>query len=276
MSNFVKKFPGLSQFLLAFLIGTAFLLPVNAGLLPKGFFYLAAFSASISGIGLTALVSGKAGLRHLFGRLLIWRIGFKWWTFAVFILLGVVLLGMVVNAIMGLDPMDPGRIPKGIGAFVPFFVMIMISGGLGEELGWRGYLLPRLQARHSALVASLIVGLIHGFWHLPMFFIKGLSPFQEMAAASNIVIVILGYVLFYVTPWAVLWTCLLNNTKGSILLACALHAGEAWVLSLWNISNPASFIGAGIAMTIIAIVVVVIFGPQNLSRTNNRYIIEDK
>jgi len=96
-----------------------------------------------------------------------------------------------------------------------------------------------------------------------------------MAAASNILIVIPGYILFYVTPWSVLWTCLLNNTKGSLLLACVLHAGEAWVLCSWNISNPASFIGAGIAMTITAIIVVIIFGPKNLSRSGGKYIIKD-
>lgn len=275
MSAFVKKYPAISLFALAFVIGTGILIPINAGLLPKGFFYVAAFSASLAGVALTALVAGKAGLRDLFGRIRIWRVGFGWWVFALFSILGVVLLGMMANALFGLDPLDLSRIPKGLVSFVPFFVMLMIAGGLGEELGWRGFMLPRVQARYNALVASLIVGVFHGFWHIPMFFIEGLSPYQEMSAAANIVVVILGYTLFYVVPWAILWTCLLNNTRGSLLLVFVLHAGEAWVLTSWNIGNTSSYIGLGIGMTVAAIIVVLIFGPENLSRTKQRYVIED-
>ena len=275
MSNFVKRFPAISQFLLAFVIGTGILIPINSGILPKSLFFLAAFSASIAGVILTAVVSGKPGLKHLFKRLGVWKVGIKWWLYALLIKLGIVLLGMIINALSGMDSLDLKRIPEGLGSFMPFFIMLMITGGLGEELGWRGFMLPRLQARYNALVASIIVGVLHGLWHVPMFFIEGLSPYQEMADASNIIIVIMGYGLFYVTPWAVLWTCLLNNTKGSLLLACILHAGEAWVLCSWNIENPASFIGAGIAMTITAIVVIIIFGPQRLSISGEKYIIKD-
>ncbi len=276
MSTFVKKYPAISQFVLAFVIGTGVLIPINAGLLPQSFFFLAAISASLAGIALTALVAGKAGLSDLFGRLRIWRVGRGWWAFALFIKLGVVILGMVVNALFGLDPLDPSRVPQGLVSFVPFFIMLMITGGLGEELGWRGFLLPRLQAHHNALVASLIVGVVHGLWHVPMFFIEGLSPYQEIAAAAGVGAAILGYMLLYVTPWAILWTCLLNNTKGSLLLAIVLHATEAWVLAFWNVSNPSSFIGAGIAMTIAAIIVVLVYGAENLSRTSQRYVIEDE
>jgi membrane protease YdiL (CAAX protease family) len=172
-------------------------------------------------------------------------------------------------------PMELRRIPKSLVSFIPFFILIMITGGLGEELGWRGFMLPRVQARYNALVASLIVGVLHGLWHVPMFFIEGLSPYQEMATAGNIGVVILGYTLFYVIPWAILWTCLMNNTKGSLLLAIVLHAGEAWVLSSWNIDNISSYVGLGIGMTIVAIIVVLVFGAKNLSKTSGKYVIED-
>jgi len=275
MSTFVKNHPALSQFVLAFGIGTAILVPVNAGIIPQGFFYLAALSASLAGIALTALVAGKTGLRDLFGRLRIWRVGTGWWAFAIFSVLVVVVVSMLANALFGLGSFEPGRIVNGLGSFVPFFVMIMITGGLGEELGWRGFMLPRLQTRHNALVASLIVGILHGLWHVPMFFIEGLSPYQEMAAAASTGVVILGYTLFYITPWAILYTCLLNNTRGSVLLIAAMHAGEAWVLSSWDISNTSGFIGLGIGMTLVAIVVLLIFGPEHLSRTSKRYVIQD-
>lgn len=166
-----------------------------------------------------------------------------------------------------------GRIPKGIVKFFPFFGIVLITGGLGEELGWRGFRLPRMQTRYNALIASLIVGVLHGLWHVPMFFIEGLTPYQEMAAAAGVGIAILGYTLFYVTPWSILYTFVYNNTKGSLLIVCVLHASEAWVLALWNISNPRSFIGLGAAMTIVSIIIVLVYGAENLSRTGKRISI---
>lgn len=76
--------------------------------------------------------------------------------------------------------------------------------------------------------------------------------------------------LYCVTTWSILFTCLLNNTKGGLLLAFVIHAGEAWSDALWNILNPVTFIGLGAAMTIAAIVVVLVYGPENLSKTSER------
>lgn len=275
MNNIVKKFPAISQFIFALTLGTCVVILVNEELIPKSLMILGALSASIAGVVLTAIVTGKSGLRQLFDRIIIWRINIGWWAFAVFAVLIVVVLGMLSNAFFNLDILDLTRIFNGLDSIVPVFVMIMIMGGLGEELGWRGFMLPRLQTRYNALVSSIIVGVLHGLWHVPMFFIEGLSPYQEMAAASNIVVVIIGYTIFYITPWAILYTCLLNNTRGSLLLVCVLHAGEAWVLTSWNIDNTIGFIGLSVGMTILSVIVLIIYGPKNLSHKNERYIIKD-
>ncbi len=132
-----------------------------------------------------------------------------------------------------------------------------------------------MQARYTALVAGLIVGVVHGFWHTPMFFIEGLSPYQEMTELMGLVPAILGYSIFYVAAWSILYTCVLNNTKGSLLLVFAHHASQTWVLSLWNHSNPLGFIGLVAAMTIVAIIVVIVYGPKNLSKTSEKYVIKD-
>jgi hypothetical protein len=108
-----------------------------------------------------------------------------------------------------------------------------------------------------------------------MFFVEGLSPYQEMSELIGVVPAILGYALFYVASWSILFTCVLNNTKGSLLLIFVSHASQAWVLSLWNYSNPLSIFGLPVAMTIVAIIVVVVFGAENLSKTHERYVIED-
>lgn len=276
MSTFVKKYPAISLFVLSFVMGTGLLIPFTMGLLPESLYFIPASSATLAGVILTAIVAGKAGLRDLFGRLLIWRVGIGWWGFALFSLLGVVILGIVVNALFGLVSLDLSRIPQGLVLVVPFFVMRIITAGLGEELGWRGFLLPREQARHNALVASLIVGILHGLWHAPLFFMIEASPYKEMTALAGAGVALLGYALFYVTSWSILFTFLLNNTKGSLLLACVFHGSEAWVLALWNQGNPIGFIGLSIAMTIAAIIIVLIYRAENLSRTSERYVIEDK
>jgi len=275
MANFVKKYPAISMFVLSFVIGTGISFLVINGTLAKSFFFLAASSASITGIILTAIVAGRSGLRDLFGRIMIWRVEGRWWAFALFAMLGVVILGKVFNAITGLDPLDFSGAPQGLVMLIPIFLMQVFSAGFGEELGWRGFLLPRIQGRFNALKAGLIVGALHGLWHIPMFFIEGLSPYQEMVELIGLVPAILGYGLFYVTSWSILYTCLLNNTKGSMLLIFAHHASQVWVLNLWNLSNPKGFIGLTAAMTIAAIIVVLVFGPENLSKTSEKYVIVD-
>jgi len=276
MAVFVKKYPAISMFVLSFVIGAGLTSLILNGVLPESLFFLAAISGSVSGIILTAIVTGRSGLKDLFGRILIWRVEGRWWAFALFAVLGVVILGLIINAVFGLDPLDLRRIPQGLVMVIPLFLMQIFTAGLGEELGWRGFLLPRMQGRYNALVASLIVGFIHGMWHIPMFFVKNLSPYQEMVELIGLIPAILGYGLFYVTSWSILYTCLLNNTKGSLLLIFVHHASQAWVLSLWNNSNPVSIFGLPIAMTIAAIIVVLIYGPENLSKTSKRYVIEDQ
>lgn len=276
MSTFVKKYPAISIFVLSFVIGTGLTMLILNGVLPESLFVLAAASASVAGLILTAIVAGRTGIRNLFSRFLIWRVGGRWWVFALFMVLGVVILGMVINAALGLDTLDLSRIPQGLLMVVPIMTMTVITGGLNEELGWRGFLLPRMQGRYNALVAGLIVGVFHGFWHIPLFFVDGLSPYQELIGYMGAIPAILGYALFYVTPWSILYTCLLNNTKGSLLLMAIHHGSQAWVLALWNSSNPKSFIGLGAAMTIAAIVVVLTNGAENLSRKHKRIMIQDE
>ena len=275
MATFVKKYPAISMFILSFVIGTGLSILILNGLLPESLFFVAASSASIAGIILTAIVAGKSGIRNLFSRILIWRVGARWWAFALFAVLGVLIIGMIVNAVFGLDPLDLGRIPQGLVMVVPIFIMQLFTAGLGEELGWRGFLLPRMQGRYNALVAGLIVGSLHGLWHIPLFFIEGLSPYQEIRELIGLVPAILGYALLYVTPWSILFTCVLNNTKGSLLLLFVSHASQTWVLNLWNHSNPKGIVGLSSGMMIAAIIVVLVYGAENLSKTSERYVIED-
>src|SRR5215216_5318901 len=127
---------------------------------------LASNVPSAVAIVLTAIVFGRGALRKLLGRLLIWRVNPLWYLVVV---LGPVALvgGMVgLNTLLGGPALSLGMPLVSVAIFFGF--SIFPGSGLGEEIGWRGYVLPRLQSRMSALSAALLIAPIWGLWHLPL------------------------------------------------------------------------------------------------------------
>ena len=100
--------------------------------------------------------------------------------------------------------------------------------GLGEEFGWRGFAVPRVQVRHSAFVTSLGIGILHSLCHTPLFFIEGVSQ-HEIAQQIGFLPALLGYTVL-VTAGAVQSTWIFNNSKGSVLLVAVYHGA----LNAWN------------------------------------------
>ena len=278
MSNLIKRYPAISQFVLALLIGGVMIAPMVAGVVPSDsmFLLIAAYSASLAGIILTAIVSGKVGLKEMFRRLLIWRAGIGWWVFALIAFALMYLGGLVLAALFSGSTVSV-NLAQPLYMFFPLFIMkFFLDAGLGEELGWRGFLLPRLQTRYSALVSSIIVGIVWGLWHLPLFMLEGMSPTYEMGQAWGVVPALLGYTVVVVIPYSILFTWMYNNTKGSLLLAFVFHASQAW-FELFrdpdNLIGP--YIGFSAILFVTAIVVVLISGAKNLSRKHERIMIKD-
>ncbi len=121
MSNFVKKYPAISMFIVAMLIGGGMTAPMVAGMVPSDsmFILVAAYSASLAGVILTAIVSGKDGLREMFRRLLIWRVGVGWWIFALFAVAPMYLGGMVLGNLFIGSSLDLSHVPP-LYMFIPF------------------------------------------------------------------------------------------------------------------------------------------------------------
>jgi len=260
------------------IIGGGMIAPMVAGLVPSDsmFLLIAAYSASLAGVILTAIVSGKAGLREMFARLLIWRAGMGWWVFALFAFALMYLGGLVLAALFSGSTLNL-NLTQPVYMFIPLFIVkFFLDAGLGEELGWRGFLLPRLQARHNALISSIIIGIVWGLWHLPLFMLEGMSPTYEMGQAFGVVPALLGYTALIVVPYAILFTWVYNNSKGSLLLAFVFHASQAW-FELFrdpdNLFGP--YFGFTAILIVTAIVVVLISGAQNLSRKNERIMLHD-
>ena len=98
--------------------------------------------------------------------------------------------------------------------FLLFLISVLLGGPLGEEAGWRGFALPRLQARHGALLASLIVAAGWVLWHLPLFFI----PAAATWTGSLVVYAGLGVVLSIIHTW------MYNRAQASLFVVTLLHA----------------------------------------------------
>lgn len=274
MSKFVKKYPVLSLFVLALIFGGAPLAAVAAGLLPQGFTQLGALSASLAGIVLAAVEGRKGGVRELLGRFLIWRVGIQWWGFALLFTVIPSVAALYLFNLFGGPTVDW----SGLGplySVVPMILMLTIFAGMGEEFGWRGFALPRLQARYNALVSSLIVGVFWSLWHIPLFFVEGTVQYQ-WGLDVGLIPAVLMYSVF-VIAWAIQLTWVFNNTKGSVLLAAVLHgAGNAWIGGYIDVyrGNVGGVVAFTVVSVVVSIIIVLIAGPTNLSRTNERNVLK--
>lgn len=271
MAELVKRYPALSLFILASVLGSLPLAVVATGVLPSGFSQLGALSASAAGMILAALEGRKGGVRELLSWVLIWKVDVGWWAFALFF---TAIIAVATLALFGLYGGDSVAF-SGVVPWYDIFSMLIfltVFAGLGEEFGWRGFLIPRLQIRHSALTTSLIIGAYHALWHLPKFFVEGQSQYGWVQDAGFFP-AFLGYAVF-VTAWAIQLTWVFNNSRGSVLLAAVVHgAGNTWIGGYFDIHGrtgmPGNYILTAL-MAAVSVIIIIYAGPSNLSRTKER------
>ena len=175
---------------------------------------------------------------------------------------------MALYALLGnpIGPFDPGRLPLLLLAAIP----AIFFGPLGEEFGWRGFALPRLQSRYSAFRSSIILGIMHTFWHTPLFFIGGVA--YGTIGENGFVTVPLSLGLVMIGTF--IYTFVLNNTKGSMLMAILIHlsanTADSIVFGMFpNLPESASFQIMALAQIpgwIVVVVLIIVFGPARLSR----------
>lgn len=221
-------------FAVAFAFSWAFWIPnalaANGVALPEGVANFlagplnpAAFGPTFAAFLLTLLYRGGRGVVQLLKRGVDFRFG-KVWLAAILLLPLVIFGGSVFAAILAsVRPFDPSVITNPPFALIAFFVILFTAGPLQEEFGWRGYALPRLQSRFSALTASLIVGFFWWLWHLPAVFIPG----RFMADSLPVFLALAAVIMLA----SVLFTWVYNNTDGSVLAALLMHAAMNW--SIW-------------------------------------------
>jgi membrane protease YdiL (CAAX protease family) len=205
-----------------------------------------------------ALTRGKVGILGLLKRMVRWRVRPVWYAVALLLPVGIALAATVLNVLVGAQPPSSAELGAWPSLIPTFFLLLLIPGigGAWEEPGWRGYALPNLRASHSALLASLILGVVWAFWHLPLM-VTGVIPWSDIA---------------YVVVQSVVYTWLFNNTGGSVLLVMLFHtmnnvisggffhamfSGADWVRQGWLL----------VALwCTVALIVVIANVPEHLSR----------
>ncbi len=189
------------------------------GPVPMALHYLGAYGPMLAAIAVTFLSEGVAGLRALFARMLRWRVGVGWFVVSLLspVLLFAIGMGAARFAIGEWPTLSGlGRVnylpDLGLGAWLLWF----LTFGLGEETGWRGFALPRLQQTRSAASATWFLGLFWIVWHLPAFFY--LDTYMQLG------LWMLPGFAFSVLCGAVVYTWLYNSTGGSVLMVAMWHA----------------------------------------------------
>ncbi|MET9262293.1 type II CAAX endopeptidase family protein [Amycolatopsis sp. NPDC004079] len=177
----------------------------------------------------TALAEGRPGLRAWVGRLLRWRVNWRWYALAL-------LAVPVVLTLSSLPFAGPFRIPAAslILVWALGFVLQVITTGLAEEPGWRDFALPHLQPKHGPLRGTLILGPLWGVWHLPLFFTEW-GHWPNVTVWSVLEFVATAIAISFVMTWV------FNRSGESLPIALLLHAGINNYLSVaWGELFPSA------------------------------------
>lgn len=244
----------------------------NSGVLPIDFpfgvYLFLGWGFVLASITMTWLTLGRAAVRRLLRRYLIWQVNWKWYLAAFFLPAALMIISVYLNSSINNVPPDFSTImaykifgdTKNLALFIlPYFLIDLIANG--EEIGWRGYILPRLQGKYSALTASLTLGVVWSLWHLPKFL-------------PNFDLISFAWFTVHILAFSVFLTCLYNHTKGSLLLVAICHAssntaGLFLPLDL-NPSSPqfSTYILFSVLEVTIAIFVTLYSGSKQLSHTS--------
>ncbi len=228
----------------------ATLLPLPGEVIPVVIVFIPALMA----ISLTALSEGKIGVQSLLGKLAQWRVSFKWVIIAVALALMMRLTISLIALAMGMIPAIQLR-PMSPAQFVVLALILFIFA-IPEELGWRGYALPKLLEHRSPLVAGLIVGVLWGSLHLALHL-----PGMTYAGLP------LLPTLFQLIGLSVLITWLYTRTGGNVLLTSLFHAAQSFFFIVNEGIPPTQLVWLMAGVYLGLAIIIVIVAVSSFSRT---------
>jgi membrane protease YdiL (CAAX protease family) len=259
MLGTLRRWPLVSFFVLAYSIcAIAFFSSYIVPLQPfSPVWLIGIFSPTIAGFIMASVMDGWPGVKRLLAGYTRWRIGWKWYLAAAS--LGIVpFLVALVYIALGNPPtgLKPGIT---IATYLILLVQTLLAGPLAEESGWRGFALPRMEARWGALNASLVLGVLWTFWHVPQYLTGagGMIPFPIFLPLT--------------ISLSILFAWVFNNTRGSLVATTLMHfsfnfAGGHLAGHLGLVPPMVLNIAGGVGLLIGAVIVAIVAGPKYLSR----------
>ncbi len=221
-----------------------------------------AWGPLIAAIVTALIASGWTGLRDLFRRMTRVKFGLRWYVISLALIPAIIWLSGWIAQLRGAELPVSEVFENPIAIPVSFIWIFFLGGPLQEEAGWRGTATHTLQkGRMGALGASIIVGLLWGLWHAPLFYIP-----REEIYYNQPVWGLLGSTVLL----AVLLTWVYNNTGQSLFAVMLMHTSFNWANYIFttledDIGGQTYFF----LMVTVVLLVVVLFGPSRLSRNAN-------
>ena len=252
---FIKRNPLLAMYIIMFTIAWSIMIPralhsqgILSTPLPGFLEILTGWSPAIAAIAVSAVLAGREGVRALLGRLLIWKVGVRWY------LVGAFLLALIILGGIGLHVLFGGAMPVIPAAGTPvwqvalIFLLFVLLGFLinTEEIAWRGFALAHLQAQYGALLASIFISVPEVLLHLPLFWVQD-SFYRSVG---------LGWFTAFSVAAVFVYTYVFNRTKGSLLIVTLLHASQNAWSSLLSDNSPRPFYFTVALFWILALVLI--------------------
>jgi len=216
-------------------------------------YFVGGLGPGIAAYVVMRILFGSAADSALLGPLLRWRVGWGWCAVAVLLVPALWVLSARLTGTLGSELAALGSLSA-----VAVSLVQHLLAAVPEEIGWRGFALPALQARYSALTSSFIVGLLWAAWHLPL--VLDGDPLMSTYP-------LIPYAVWFLAQ-AVLYTWLYNNTGGSLFIAVLLHG----LANFFGSFSTAPFIATALTLAL-ALTVITAFGAPNLSKTRPRLTV---
>jgi membrane protease YdiL (CAAX protease family) len=211
---------------------------------------LGTFGPLLSAVAWVSRTTGVRGLGEFIGQAFRWRAGIQWYAAALVVPAMVRIAVLYVHSLQGGPLLELTDASRWLAIPSTFLLVLLIGGPTGEEFGWRGFLLQRIQPIIGVLWASIAIGLITTLWHLPLFLIPGTAQSYLPLALFTVRTVALS----------VISTVLYNGTRRSLLFVLVFHASmNTWPNSLlvldaeWTVGPyfSSTVIYAGLAVQLV-------------------------
>jgi membrane protease YdiL (CAAX protease family) len=266
-AGLLTRYPVVLFFLLSFVLtwGYFWLIFTPLGL-ADSLRALGGFGPAIAAFLVLAITSGKPGVLGLLRSIVHWRVGVRWYLLA---LLGLPVLNLLAFLVIPGTVSDLAAPDSRLFRLYLSEMAISLTIGvapLWEEIGWRGFGLPRMQRLHGPVVGTLFLGALWGLWHLPFFF----GPLAQTGPDATFAGATIALVEFSIglMGLSVVMTWVLNNCGGSTLLAILLHAafdssGLALGVTLFPSTSPYYLpvhyqtLGIAIVYGVVALILIV-------------------